>query len=189
MEEYIRTEHATIIDDCLHLLNEQPIPYNRTRRGIKASLDSWLVAHPTSASSSAPLLAQSHAVFAQDSQYLNPCGPPPSHIKEIVKMHMLEVREVPEDSEEEEEIVSYDIFKVFAMEKKRHEAWGSIAPDIVAAPRTGYRFADFNNSCPQFRYQLNTEDHHLVSKLKEYLMEGKLSLITPAHIFAASSTI
>ena len=102
---------------------------------------------------------------------------------------MLEVREVPEDSKEEEEIVSHDIFKVFATEKKRCEAWGSIALDITAAPRTGYRSADFSNSHPQFRYQSNAKDHHLVSELKEYLIEGKLSLTTPAHIFTASPTI
>ena len=51
---------------------------------------------------------------------------------------MLEVREVPEDSKEKEEIVSHDIFEVFTTEKKRCEAWGSIPMDTTAAPRTGY---------------------------------------------------
>ena len=41
----------------------------------------------------------------------------------------------------------------------------------------------------QYWYQSNAEDQQLVSKLEDYLMQGKLSLTTPAHVFAASPTI
>jgi hypothetical protein len=41
----------------------------------------------------------------------------------------------------------------------------------------------------QYRYQANAKDQHLTAELEEYLMQGKLSLMTPAHIFAASTAI
>jgi hypothetical protein len=41
----------------------------------------------------------------------------------------------------------------------------------------------------QYQYHSNAEDAQLVSKLEEYLMQGRLSLTTPAHIFAASPII
>jgi hypothetical protein len=44
-------------------------------------------------------------------------------------------------------------------------------------------------TAPQYRYQSNAEDQHLISELREWLMTGKLSHTTPAHILAASPTI
>ena len=41
----------------------------------------------------------------------------------------------------------------------------------------------------QYCYQSNAEDQQLVSELYSWLMEGKLSLITPTHILATSPTI
>jgi hypothetical protein len=41
----------------------------------------------------------------------------------------------------------------------------------------------------QYHYQSNAEDQQLISKLYSWLMEGKLSLVTPTHILAASPTI
>ena len=36
----------------------------------------------------------------------------------------------------------------------------------------------------QYRYHSNAEDQRLLSELEDYLMQGKLSLTMPAHIFA-----
>jgi len=41
----------------------------------------------------------------------------------------------------------------------------------------------------QYWYQSNAEDQQLVSELEDYFMQGKLSLTTLAHVFAASPTI
>ncbi|KAF8262850.1 hypothetical protein EI94DRAFT_1808196 [Lactarius quietus] len=42
---------------------------------------------------------------------------------------------------------------------------------------------------PQYRYQSLAEDQHLTAELLKWLLDGKLSLVTPAHILAASSGI
>jgi len=42
---------------------------------------------------------------------------------------------------------------------------------------------------PQYRYQSNAEDQRLVSELQAWLLEGKLSLTTPAHLLAACPAI
>ena len=44
-------------------------------------------------------------------------------------------------------------------------------------------------STAQYRYHLNAKDQQLVSKLYSWLMEGKLSLATPAHILTTSPMI
>jgi len=41
----------------------------------------------------------------------------------------------------------------------------------------------------QYWYQSNAKDQQLISKLEDYLMQGKLELTTPAYVFAASPTI
>jgi hypothetical protein len=41
----------------------------------------------------------------------------------------------------------------------------------------------------QYQYHSNAEDTQLVSELEEYLMQGRLSLMTPAHIFTTSPVI
>jgi hypothetical protein len=42
---------------------------------------------------------------------------------------------------------------------------------------------------PQYRYLSNAEDQQLTAKLFKWLLDGKLSLITPAHVLAASPGI
>lgn len=42
---------------------------------------------------------------------------------------------------------------------------------------------------PQYRYQSNAEDQQLVSELYKWLLDGKLSLVTPAHVLAACPAI
>jgi hypothetical protein len=42
---------------------------------------------------------------------------------------------------------------------------------------------------PQYKYQCHMEDHNLTNQLLGWLMDGMLSLTTPAHILAASPSI
>ncbi len=46
-----------------------------------------------------------------------------------------------------------------------------------------------SRSVPQYRYQSNAEDQRLTTELYQWLLDGKLSLVTPAHILAASPAI
>ena len=40
--EYVKSGRASIINDRIHLPNGQPVPFNSTRQGLKASIDAWL---------------------------------------------------------------------------------------------------------------------------------------------------
>ena len=94
------------------------------------------------------------------------------------------------DNEEEE--FSHDIFEVFTVEKKKCENKPGKALELSAPPPSIQASASgSSNVCPntQYQYQSNAEDQQLVSKLKDYLLQWKLSLMTPPHIFAASPTI
>jgi len=103
---------------------------------------------------------------------------------------MLEVREINNvHKEEEEATTTHNIFKVFAAEKKKCDNRPSKVPKLMTPHGPRYQTPDTSSSCAQFKYQSNAEDCHLVSELEDYLMQGKLSLTTPAHIFAASPII
>jgi hypothetical protein len=117
-----------------------------------------------------------------------------------MESHILQVKDVissEEDKEQEE--FSYDIFKVFATEKKKCEGKASKAPKLSTPPPAAQAPTPLPQMCPtnssdsypnsQYRYHSNTKDQQLVSKLEEYLMQGRLSLTTPAHIFATSPVI
>ena len=61
--EYVNSGHATIINDRVHLLNSQPIPYDSINRGIKASIDSWLTAQNAPPASKTRTMLQSTDQF------------------------------------------------------------------------------------------------------------------------------
>ncbi len=46
-----------------------------------------------------------------------------------------------------------------------------------------------SRTVPQYRYQSNAKDQRLTTELYQWLLDGKLSLVTPAHILAASPAI
>ncbi len=46
-----------------------------------------------------------------------------------------------------------------------------------------------SRAVPQYRYQSNAKDQQLTTELYQWLLDGKLSLVTPAHILAASPAI
>jgi len=62
-DEYVKSGRDSIVNDRIHLPNRQPIPFDSTKRGLKASIDAWLT------SQTAPALtpAQTRAVFTRDS--------------------------------------------------------------------------------------------------------------------------
>jgi len=152
-------------------------------------LDKWIAAQtmPTLAPTSPP--AQTHVIFAWDSCFADPHPPPLSHIEEVVETHILEVRDVLDSNEEEEETGPRDIFKVFAAEKKRCDNRPNKVLELVTPWEHWSQANNARGVRPPFKYQSNAEDHLLVTELEVYLMKGKLSLTTPAHVFAVSPII
>ena len=112
-----------------------------------------------------------------------------SRIEEVIESHILQVRESITPDEEQDEFL-HDIFEVFATEKKRGDKAKapelSAPPPVTPAPPVASSAARSNS---QYRYQCDAEDQHLVSELEDYLMQGKLSLTTPAHVLASSPTV
>jgi len=120
--------------------------------------------------------------------HFDPGNASTSQIEEVVKSHVLQVKDsVTTDKEE----FPHDIFKVFATEKKQVDK-ASKAPELSApplptqAPNTSSGSTRPNT---QYRYQSNAEDQQLTMELEEYLIKGKLLLTTPAHVLAASPAI
>ena len=108
--EYVNSRHATVINNQVHLPNSQPIPYDSTNCGIKASIDSWLTTQNT------PPASQTRTIFVCNPlPYFNLHSTSTSRIKEVIESHILQVQEVVTPDEEEEEF-SHDTFKVFATE-------------------------------------------------------------------------
>ena len=191
--EYLQTGRASWINNRLHLPNGQPVPFDGMRRRLKASIDAWLTAQ----SSAALPPAQTQAISACNlPPHLDSCNAS-ARIEEVIESHILQVQEV---ATPDEEVFSQDIFEVFAAEKMKRPGKASefsalpppppapaLSTSAPAQPPTAASSAPRSNT--QYRYQSDAEDQQLVSELEEYLMKGKLSLTTPAHVFAASHTV
>jgi len=125
LKDYVQTGRASWINDRIHLPNGQPVPFNGTRRGLKASIDAWLTAQ------TAPAAAQSSAVFTCETPpHLNLCNAPTSRIEEVIESHILQVREATATDEDQDQDFSHDIFKVFATKKRKRGK----APEFSAPP-------------------------------------------------------
>jgi len=122
--KYIQSRHTTWINDRINLLNGQLVPFNSSRHGLKASINAWLASQTAAALTP----AQNQAIITHN--------PPPhlnSHntsarIEEVIKSHILQVREAPTLDKEE---FPQDIFEVFATEKKK---CSDKAPELSALP-------------------------------------------------------
>ena len=183
--EYVKSGCASIVNDRIHLPNGQPVPFDGSRRGLKASIDTWL--NSQIAPTAAP--AQSRAIFTRDTPpHFDPGNASTSRIEEVVESHVLQVKDSVTTDEEE---FPHDIFEVFATKKKQADK-ASKAPELSApplptqAPNTSSGSTRPNT---QYRYQSNAEDQQLTMELEEYLMKGKLLLTMPAHVLAASPAI
>ena len=183
LNDYIQSSRASWINDRIHLPNGQLVPFDRTQCRLKASIDTWLTAQ------TAPAAAQSSVVFTCETPpHLDPRNAPTSRIEEVIESHILQVREATATDEDQDQDFSHDIFEVFATKKRKR----SKAPELSApSPPTSAPAAALSASCSnvQYRYHCDAEDQQLISELEEFLMQGKLSLTMPAHIFAASYVI
>ena len=126
---------------------------------------------------------QAHAAIVYKS-------PTSVHIKEIVETHIFQVV-APSVQAPKPENEPQDIFEVFAAEKQRREKVTKPPEpaEPVSTPPPPINTNTHARYNSQYRYQSNIKDHHLVSKLHTWLMEGKLSQTTPTHVLAASPGI
>ena len=137
-----------------------------------------------------PTTAQTHIVFVQElPPHIDSCSAPTSQIEEVVKTHILQVKEAATIKEGQE--FSHDILEVFAAERKHDDKKGKASKLSATSTEPEAHPATSSNLQPnmQYRYTSNTEDQCLVTKLEDYLIQGKLSLTMPAYVFAASPTI
>ena len=189
--DYVYLGCVMIVEDKICLLNRQCIPNNRSGWGLKASIDQWLT-------SQNPLVpAQAHVVYTPlpPPPPLEQCAPPPARIKEVAETNILQIAQVmqvqtqkPVQCEDED----LDIFQVFVAEKKKRENKATKVLELANPPppeQADTTTTHATRSAPQYRYQSSAEDQRLVSELHSLLMEGKLSLTTPAHVLAASPMI
>ena len=124
-----------------------------------------------------------------------------AHIEEVAEAHIIEVAGSAENgSDDATDDESHDIFKVFATERRKRDAKMAKLQELLTPPAraptpkppepvsTTTKRAGSNRPNPQYRYQAaaSVEDQQLTDQLREWLMDGKLSLTTPAHVFAAS---
>jgi len=114
MDKYIKSGRTAYVNDRIHLLNGQPVPFDSTRQGIRGSIDTWL----TSQTASAPAPAQVCSVFTQE-QLLHFDTHNTSQIEEVVESHIIQVMDTVVPTEDEGQEFSHDIFEVFAAKKTK----------------------------------------------------------------------
>ena len=118
-----------------------------------------------------------------------------SQIEEVVESHIIQVADTIVPAEDEGQEFSHDIFEVFAAKKtkpsKASELSAPLPPAQVIPPPINASATSPGTLQPnlQYCYQCNAEDFRLVTELEDFLLQGKLSLTTPAHVLAASSAI
>ena len=118
-----------------------------------------------------------------------------SQIEEVVESHIIQVADAIIPAEDKGQEFSHDIFKVFAAEKtkpsKASELSAPLLPVQAILPPINASATGLSALQPnlQYCYQCDAEDFQHVTELEDFLLQGKLSLTTPAHVLAASSTI
>src|SRR6266404_2356844 len=99
-EEYLRTGHTIVFNNCIHLPNGEKIPNDGSNRGLQHGIDIWLVANAT-----------------------NTEAPTTTTIQELPPHTLLCFQEVGRTRKDED----LDIFQVFATERKKAKTRAALA--------------------------------------------------------------
>ena len=185
-EEYVDTGRVKIINRRLYLPTGEFIPNDGRGLGLKAGIDAWLAANPQYCStSSAPTTQRDPPPHA--ASYSFEVIPDPAVLKGAY------ITEAGADSDtgggDSYPNELYDMFEVFATRKADPLPPKVPASSAVAPSTTSSTSYVPNARTPQYRYQATAEDQHLTKQVMDWILEGKLDQITPAHILASSPPI
>ena len=211
-QEYVRTGRALVLEDRISFPNGQPIPNDGTGRGLKHGIDTWLTTQASTNPTSVSFARESppHFPAKHDTRM------PSARIEEVTESHILQIISGEDDSDSDGEDL-FQVFA--AERRKRESRRSKLpeleplpastdslpcassevstppaaippAPSAPIATATTPSATPIHTQiAPQYRYQSTAEDQRLVSELESWLLEGKLTQTTPAHILAASPTI
>jgi integrase-like protein/reverse transcriptase-like protein/aspartyl protease len=188
-EEYVDTGRVKIINRRLYLPTGHPIPNDGRGLGLKAGVDTWLATNPQySNTTKAPTTQRDpppHAASFSFEVIPGPTAPTGAYITEA------DADSDTGGGDDTYPTELYDMFEVFAA--KKADPAPSI-PTVSKTPPTAAPPSPFvpfipNARPPQCRYQASAEDQALTKQVMDWILEGKLDHITPAHIFATSPPI
>jgi hypothetical protein len=204
-EEYVDTGRVRIVNRRLYLPTGQPIPNDGRGLGLKAGVDSWLAANPQySATATASTTA---TVSTTDTASTTQHDPPP-HMATLsfeifsepaadtevpTGAFITEVDDEPDTAEKDtypNEL--YNMFEVFATrntDPAPPSAPATKAPPAPTASASASTTFVPNTRPPQYRYQASAEDQSLTKEVIDWVLEGKLDQMTPAHVFATSPPV
>ena len=196
--KYINSRCIMVKDSHIHLPNGQLIPNNGSGHGLKHAIDAWLTANSAPTSDISALIQPSVPTpFHHD---------PPPHTALSFKavqseVHMAQITDTapedpPDDNAKNKESELYDLFEVLTTERTDWKKCNTQLPQPQTMPPPPQLPVKISTTAPplntlqlQFCYQSNAEDQKLTSQLLKWLLEGKLTQTTPAHILAASVPI
>jgi len=186
-EEYVDTGRVKIINRHLFLPTGQPIPNDGHGLGLKASVDAWVAANKQ----------YSSATIVPTTQR----NPPPhtaSFSLEVIPDPTVSAgayitkadADSSADSGDTYPTELFDMFEVFATRKTDPPPpTTSIPVASTSMPTTTTYPSAPNAHAPQYQYQATAEDQFLTKQVMDWILEGKLDQITPAHILATSPPI
>lgn len=188
-EEYVDSGRVKIINHRLYLPMGHPIPNDGHGLGLKAGVDAWLSANQQYLSSStAPTVQRDpppHATSFSFEVLPDPTASTGAYITEADA-------DVDTGSNDCYPNELYEMFEVFAARKSDPAPSSTAAPEThsTAAATASMSIPPAHNSrAPQYRYQASAEDQFLTKQVMNWVLEGKLDQITPAHILATSPPI
>jgi Aspartyl protease len=187
-KEYVDTGHVKIINCRLYLPTGQPIPNDGRGLGLKAGVDAWLAANKQYSSTSiAPTVQRDPPPHA--ASFSLEVLPDPAASGAYITEADADLNTGGNDNYPTE---LYDMFEVFVARKTEPAPPSTSAPKAppTSAAATSSAFPSAPNACaPQYRYQASAEDQFLTKQVMDWVLEGKLDQITPAHILSTSPPI
>lgn len=218
-EEYVRSGRATIRDGRVHFANGQPIPNDRSGRGIKFAIDSWNAGAGSQPGESPPI----NSILTPGAAALLHDLPPHTTLSFEAVQYSTDWDNDSDSDLPFPDTDLYDLQEVLATEERRRTRASKLpeatpppptfptptpapppptfptptpAPPTIPIPAPVHpsstprpAYPPGASRPPQFKYQASIEDQKLTDELIALLLEGKLSSTTPAHILAASAPV
>ena len=191
-EEYVDTGRVQILNGRLYLTTGEPIPNDGRGLGLKAGVDAWLAANKQySNTSTNPTVTRDPPPHTASFSFE---ALPDTTVPTSAYITKLETDTQPDNGDTYPNEL-FDMFEVFAARKTDPTSQNTPLTPATKVPLTSATSAPaftpsaFNSRAPQYRYQASAEDQFLTKQVMDWILEGKLDQITPAHILATSPPI